>query len=280
MSYIFRIKNHYTNLTENEKNIANYILTNSAEVKKLTSSNLSEDLNVSQSSIIKFCKKIGYDGYTEFKNSLIASNRDENQNFIHNEISITDSPKQIVEKIAYESKTAIDSTISINDIETLNKTVSLIEKANRVFVFGLGASNLVAYDFAHKLLKLNKTTLCDVSSHFQLANSTMMTEEDLAFVISFSGETKEVILISEEAKKRNTKIISLTKLAPNTVSSLANVNLYSAVQEGMFRSSAISSRIAQLTVIDILFLMYSLNDTNTNLKYIKDATKIIKDLNK
>lgn len=280
MSLLSQIKNYYTTLTNTEKKIANYIQDNLNEIKTLNSSELAKKIRVSQSSIVKFTKKIDYNGFTEFKRALIEATSKKTEDYIHNKITISDSPETMIKKLVNENKIAIDSTIDINNYTSFEKVATLIHESNRIFIFGIGASNLVSSDFAHKLLKLNKTTIYESSSHFQVVNSTLVTESDLVFSISFSGKSKEVLIATKEAKKRGAKIVSLTKLADNPLSEMSDISLYSAVQDGLFRSSAISSRIAQLMVIDIIFLMYALKSPKDNLNRINHASAMIDKLRK
>lgn len=276
MSCITIIKNFKDTYTPMETRLADYILNNINEVKKLTSNELAKSVGVSQSAVVKFCKKIGYSGYMDFRVALSEISTHLNDNYIHNHIQKNDSAKTIMRKIAHENKNAIDSTIEINMHETFIETVKLLDTSNRIILLGIGASSLVAQDFTYKLLKLGKSAIFDPSSHIQITNTISLKEDDIVFAISFSGKTQEVLLAAEEAKKRGCKVISLTKLPVNPLSEIADINLFAASQEGMFRTSAISSRIAQLTVIDILFILLVLEHPDESIPLIERSSDILR----
>ena len=147
-----------------------------------------------------------------------------------------------------------DSEEIIN-FEELGFAVSALLEAKNVHFFGIGASNIIAQDAQQKLIRINKGATAFSDTHLVATLVANAEKDDVVFGISFSGETPEVIKVMALAKERGVRTISLTKYGQSSVSSLADIKLFTSFSsEAPFRSAATSSRLAQLYMIDILFL--------------------------
>lgn len=250
-----RIKSLKYDFTDSEGKIGEYIMDNTDEVYNLTALELGNLTGTSAASVIRFSKKLGYSGFQELKISL-AKDRDNEgskRNKIYEAISIEDSTDSIMEKIAMENINAIRNTLKLLDRDCLDKVVELIDNGNRIFLFGIGSSFLVARDFQYKLARINMPVFLYEDLHLQLVSASNMKKGDVAIGISHSGKTKEIYMALELAKEAGCDTISITRYGDNPISKIASLNLYTAEVEEYLRMGAIASRIAQLTVIDILF---------------------------
>ena len=137
--------------------------------------------------------------------------------------------------------------------ENWKKIIHQINNARKITFIGIGASAIVAQDFEHKLKRINQNCETIFDSHGQLIAATHATSEDVVFAISYSGETKEIINALTVAKENQATIITMTQNKRNTIQSFADYALYVVSNEADIRSSATASRIAQLTLIDILY---------------------------
>jgi DNA-binding MurR/RpiR family transcriptional regulator len=120
--------------------------------------------------------------------------------------------------------------------------------------YGLGASALIARDAAQKFLRIGKMCFAFDDHHMQATSAVSLTEQDVVVGISYSGETREIIDVLTLAKETGATVMSLTKCSANSVAELADIKLYTSSLEKSIRSGAMASRIAQLNVIDILFI--------------------------
>ena len=84
-----------------------------------------------------------------------------------------------------------------------------------------------------------------------------MTKEDVGLVVSYSGQTVEVLECMKAMRENDVPIISITRYSPSPVSELSTYNIYVAANESTFRSGAMSSRISQLNVVDILYTAFA-----------------------
>ncbi len=273
------IKNSMGTFSEKERKIAVYILEHSEVIVGLTSNELAKTIGVSQSGIIKFVKKLNFKGFTEFKVQLgkdnVRSTIKGTEETIHTEIKLKDTLETIGEKIRVENTKALNDTMLAMDFEVLDKVTNLIKEARRILLIGTGMSSLVTKDFELKLTKLGKWANHPESKQVQLMQLSTMQSGDLVVIISHTGETEEVVEVSKKAKEKGLKIISITSMGRNTVETLADYSLFALSDENLLRASAISSRMAQLIILDTIFIALIQKDFDTANKYIKESKELV-----
>lgn len=255
MSALIKIKAIQNSLSASEAKIASFVLKSSNAIRDLSSQELSSVIGISQSSVIKFTQKLGYKGYPAFKLAIIdALNSETNDPKLHGEITLKSSLSQISDILLNSKISLLTETKILLEQESLEQAVKLITSANRILISGLGGSALVGKDFSYKLQKLGFSAYAEPDGHAQLAFVSTFKKGDLVFAISESGQTREVKSVTEEAKKNNASVISLTKYGATPVSENADVKLYSIAEQESLRLSSILARTSQEFVIDILFI--------------------------
>lgn len=267
-------------LTIKEKEIAEYILENMSEILKMTSAELAKRAGVGQSSVIKFIKKIGFNKYGDFKIQLSKELENEKiykiKETIHSQIYTDDSLEDIATKTLNEITKALEKTIGNIDYEYFETVIELIKKSKKILIIGSGMSSIVARDLEMKFIKINIEAVHYESSHMQLMRLATMDSKDLVIAISHRGETEDVIDVIKKSKKKNINVLSITSIGKNTVADLSNYNLKIISDENVFRSSAISSRMAQLILNDIIFLRLTQEDYEKAKNYIEESRELIK----
>lgn len=246
-----------------ERTVAEYLLQNPNEVMECNIRELAAKIYVSPSTIVRLCKKTGFDGYRDFRQAVIyeLALQQNNKDITPNDVGKEDSLEKIIEKITYRNIASLEETLNILDIEKFKQCVELIYSCRHLLVFGIGASQCVAKDAYLKFLRVNKICFVNEDYHSQLVMAQNAKAEDLAIIISYSGETEEMIKCMEYLKQNQTPMIAITRLAPSAIDALATYSLYTSSSESLYRSGAISSRITQLNMIDILYTAY------TNMNY-------------
>lgn len=278
MKVILKIKEMFNDFTTTEEKIANYILQNKESVTKLSVKELAQAADSSAASVVRFCKKLNYQGYQDFKISLIKDIQDfENQNKtkIYEDIAVDDEIEEIMEKLAHDNINVIENTINLLSVEQLKKAVAAVEKADNIYIFGIGASGLVAKDLEYKLMRIKKTVIYYSDTHAQLSSAANMESTDLAIAISYSGQSLEVYEALKTAKKRGAETIAISKYGNNPLNELANIKLQVAGSEKNLRLGAITSRIAQLTAVDILFVAFAKKDFSKISDYLKNTRESV-----
>ncbi len=256
---LLKTKEIYNDLNQTEKIIATYLLDNTNNVLNLSIKELSIRSGVSQAAWVRFCKTLGFTGLKDLKKELIndeigdrfdpsPDNGDK-----YSDIKYASEASTIAERVCRNNIQAIESTLSIVDFEQIDKAVEAIMKAKRIVFFGTGASGVVATDAQFKFMRIGKNAISYCDHHMQMTVASTLTKDDVAFIISYSGATREMIEISNIAQNSGAVIIAMTKYGKNVINQCADIILHTSATEIVKRSGAMGSRIAQLTVIDILF---------------------------
>ena len=281
MSVISKMKEMQSELTAKEKKISKYILQHLDKIVYMNTYQIADKCKVSQASVVRFAKKLGYSGFPEFKISFgrDMGRRDveEKINFIYEDIQETDDLDDLIKKIVYANSNIIQDTYSILDTNTVKEAVEIIKNARKIFILGAGYSGIVAKDFHYKLGELGMNSIYEADYHIQLASISTLNENDVVFVISQGGKTVDIYNLVKEAKKRKVKIISVTQMSSNPIRDLADIKISTIMEKNNFRSTALSSRIAQLTIIDIIYVALITENKELAEKYIGDAMKLVSD---
>lgn len=247
-------------LAENQKKIAKCILDNPESILSISSSQFAEDAGVSQSAIVKFSQKIGMKGFPALK-IAISEELSRNNLFksyphkaLHNSISSEDSLMVMAQKLAHEKMASIMETTRKINFSVFQQVISLINTAQRVQIVGIWGSGLTAKDLSYKLQKIGIITLVEADLHVQIAAALTLTPKDVQIVLSFTGRRKDMRIAATVAKAQGATVIAITGSKVSPLAKIADYVLESISDENEWRSSSISSRTAQNTLTDLIFL--------------------------
>lgn len=246
-----RIRGAYSTLGKKEQRIADYILKHPETVIHHTINQLADDLDVAESTVFRFCQRIGFKGYQALKIALAADVVAPMQD-IHEDIARDDTSLEIAEKIFTTNVRTIEATRQILEVAALERAVDLLLSARRIEFFGSGGSAVIALDAYHKFVRSGLHVTANLEAHMQLMSASQMTKDDVAVVISHSGASKETLDVVNVLSGQ-VPIIAITNYAKSPLSKLADVSLYTVSQETEFRSEALASRIAELSLIDAIY---------------------------
>jgi DNA-binding MurR/RpiR family transcriptional regulator len=221
----------------------------------MTISELAEVASTSETTVIRFCKQIGVPGYPQLRLQLAAQSATENlRPEVGGDIEPGDSLADVVGKVAFADERAVRETAQQLDVESLAKVVAAVAKAPRVDLYGSAASAFVALDLQQKLHRIRRVAFAWSDVHVALTSAALLSEGDVAIGISHTGTTVEVIEALEEAARHGATTVAVTNFPRSPLAHTADLVLTTAARETTYRSGAMSSRIAQLTVIDCLFI--------------------------
>lgn len=267
MNTLEYIKQSYENFTDGEKLIANYLLSNKESIINLSAKEIGDITNTSAATVVRFSKKLGFDSLNEMKLKLSISLNDneETSNFEYLDKDL--ETKDIIYGIKNSIDIVMEKTVKLIKEEELEKATDLLIGAKDIYIYSVGVSGLVGLDFYYKLSRINKRCIAHTDTHLQVTSSILMQPGDVAVAISYSGNTREVLKCVENAKKLNVPVISITKASMNNeLENLSDITLKIPFVEKSLREGAMSSRISQLAVIDMLFIGMVKN----NLKEIEE----------
>lgn len=225
----------------------------------MTISELAKKSKSSTATIVRFCTVLGYKGYRDFIKSfyhdVVSNNGDEESLYDIDKKNLADyTVKELISIVSRLNIEALSSTLKIIDERCVEKAVAAIDKANRVCIYALSGSIVIAEDAAFKFERLGIDCQVYDTVHSQILSATILKPNDVAIFISYSGETKDIINIAEIANSRNINTIGITKFGENALSKVCNLTIrHSSLGKGM-RSFSTRSRVVQQNIIDILFM--------------------------
>lgn len=259
-------------LPPSEKKIASYIIENPQEAISLTANELGKRSSTSGAAVIRLCKSLNLKGFQDLK-FRIAGDLQKTNDHGFRDIEPNEPLLSVIEKMTNNSIQTIRETAELLNTDELKKAVEVLRNARRIHFIGVGASSIIAQDAQQKFLRIDKTAHAFTDMHMAATLVANAEKEDVVVGISFSGETLEVAKVLHLAKENNVTTIGLSKYGNSLVTEQSDIRLYtSATREPTFRSGATSSRIAQLQVIDILFMSVASLQYDETIKHL-DATR-------
>lgn len=258
MSVLTKITATLDTMSPADRQIGQFIVDNPDEMLRLSSVALGEQTGRSQSSVVKFAQKLGYPSYQQLKLAVSEAKAQQWQappGMVHGSIDRTDGYVAVQQKLVAGKLAAMQQTMSVNSEQTVTRVLDMIDWAERIHLSGVGASSLVARDFAIKLMKLGRNVLHDSDSHVQLASATSLGPRDMLFAISHSGVSIETLRVAEIARGQQATVVVMSSMRDNPLSAIADITLHSVSDEDNVRSSSITARDAQLALTDLLFIL-------------------------
>jgi RpiR family transcriptional regulator, carbohydrate utilization regulator len=263
-----RIQGTYSSLRTAEQRVADFILKHPDELIYLTVTELAEKTNTSESTVVRLCQKIGYKGYQEFK-IMLARDLVEPTDAIYAAIEPGDSLQTIKTKVFQANAQALRDTIEVLADAELELAVKAIASARRVEVYGVGGSNPLAIDAYHKFLKLGIAVVALSDGDMMAMSSSLLQKGDVALGISHTGASRDVTDALSNAQRNGATTICITHRSTSPITKVSDIKLFTAAKQTAFRSDASSSRIAQLTIIDTLYVGVALSGYENSVEMIR-----------
>jgi RpiR family transcriptional regulator, carbohydrate utilization regulator len=273
-----RIRSYYSQFSEKEKMIADFIIANPEKIIHSTISGVAEELNVADATVFRFCKRLGFKGYQAMKISL-ASDLVTPIKDIHETINEEDSEGVIAQKVFRSNIRTLEDSLSMLNEEMFTKAIRGMISARKIEFYGTGGSGFVAMDAHHKFLRTGMTTTAYNDSHMQLISASQLTDADVIVFISHSGSNKDLLEVLDVAKKNRVTTIAITHFAKSPLSIRVDIPLFTVSQETEYRSEALASRISQLSIVDALYvntMMKRKDLSKSSLQKMRDAISIKK----
>ena len=247
---IRRITENLSSLRKSEAKVASYVLENANAVIKMRIVDLASKSKVSEPTVIRFCRAVGFDGFQSFKLQL-AQQLGLGSVFTQFAVEDSDTVADLLNKVF---DTTVGSLITAREeinSEVLEQAITTISSARRVEFYGFGASGSVAADAQHKFFRLQLSSAAYTDPHIQRMSAISLGDEDVVVAISQSGETQALLQSVELAREAGANVIGL---APQntSLSRLCNLAIYVNMEEDLKSFTPVSSRIAHLVVIDVL----------------------------
>lgn len=249
--------------TNTEKKIAQYVLENYEEVLNCNITELADKAKVSDASVVRFCRSVGYKGYQEFK---VNAARDVLPRDCHMDLVLKkeDDPMTICSKVFNSEISILSRTLEGIDGTIIEKAAELISKAGKVVFFGKGASLLVGKEAVYKLMKIGINAYVYEDMELQLMASSFMGKGDVAIGVSYTGNDCLILQSLQNAKKNGASTVALAGRGKNPISKTADLVIETAAKPTIFQSEQVSTGIAQIAVIDALAAIVAFKNYNAS----------------
>ncbi|QVQ53991.1 MurR/RpiR family transcriptional regulator [Spiractinospora alimapuensis] len=258
-STVVRIRALIPSLAPAERRVARAVVDNPDHVTTCSITQLAKECGTSEATIIRFCRTIDFSGYRDLRITLAtesgqARSAGQEHRDIGGDINPDDTLLTVVEKIAYTDARAVEETGAQLDIEELRRVILALSGARRIDIYGVGASAFVAADFQQKLHRIGVTSFAWSDSHTMRTSAAVLEDTDMAIGVSHSGATTDTIAALAQARARGATTVAITNFPRSAITETADHCLTTAARETTFRSGATASRLAQLTVVDCVFV--------------------------
>lgn len=263
-SVLSAIRNSLHQLKRAEKRVAESVLKDPHQVIRYTITELADKADTSEPTVVRFCRKMGLQGYMDLRLSLA---RDlPSAQYIHEAVAEQDSPVQVMEKIFSTSQEALGNTLNKIDMNVFDQAVNILTHARRIEFYGSGGSGSVARDAHHKFFRLGVPCIAYEDSHMQVMSAALLASDCVVIAISATGSSRDVIDSIQIAKKSGAQTIGITGREKSPLGRICDHNLSVYSKETAIWLAPMSTRIAQLVLLDALFVSVA----NKKLKGIRE----------
>lgn len=242
-----------------EETVAKAVLADPQAAIVATTADLADRAGVSQASVVRFARAIGYSGLPELRLALAQDlSREavalEQNDIASGHINASDALDDVVAKLAFHEARSIEQTARLIDLDALDRVAHAIAGGRRSSCYGVGASGLAASDLSQKLERIGLICQFSADTHVQLVHAALATRESVAFGFSFSGRTVEVHRALTIARDSGALTVAVTGVPDSPVGQIADLVLLTSAREAQLRAAALASRMAQLAIVDFLFV--------------------------
>ena len=267
---LLTIKNRYRNLTEIEKQVADYILKNSEDVVHMSIDSFAKEVGVVKSAVIRCCKSLGFQGYAELK-IVLASELSKNKqlNFIPN-VSPNDPCGDILDKVFSANVKALHDTSERIDRASFEQIIALLEKAKHIYIYGIGTSNAPVNDLQYRLMQLGYSAFCYTDVPTMKISTMNIKPGDVAIGISHSGSTIATVETLRLCKTQGADTVCITSYESSPITTVCDHVITAYADEINYPVEAVSARIVHSSIVDAIAISLSVRDySNALTRYQK-----------
>ena len=275
MDILERIHASYYQLTATERKVADYVLSQHAQVQFMSITQLADECGTAEATISRFCRSLKLKGFNAFKIELARHSAPTAPKSQSHSIDTTAGRCQEVGRQAID---AVNQTVELAQIQLVQQAVALIEQAPRVLCMGSGGSMILADECAHMFSTVTGKFSSVSDSHLQISAAATLEKNSIILLFSYSGATTNGLQVLELARTRGIKTILITRFPKSPAAKLADVVLRCGSNEGPFQLGSVAAKIAQLVVVDILFQEYYSRNRESCEENIQSIASALSDL--
>jgi DNA-binding MurR/RpiR family transcriptional regulator len=259
-----RIRMALPSLNETEQRVARTILNAGARLDTMSINEVATSAEVSSAMVVKVAKKLGFEGFRHLRGTLSEYYLSPSSE-LHEEIDADDDAATSVSKVFSTALQALQETQSILDLPRLERAAEVIFHAGQRNLYGVGGSGIVAQDASHKFLRIGMSSTVHTDAHLMTMSASVLSKGDVAIGVSYSGQTRVVVETLELARAAGATTIVLTNFLNSPLVDCADIVLHATSRGSTLTSASVAARIAQLCLIDALFVLVAQKDYATAL---------------
>lgn len=277
-----QIEAGYGDLRRSEKQAADYILSHMEEAADLPLDRLAYSAKVSQPTVLRMLKALGFNGYKDFRYQLVAelareTDREKPDQIMYGyTLSRQDTLEEIPIKMAATTQRMVEETLKNFSGKSYQKAVQKLKKARLIDIYSVENSEVTAMDLLTKLLYLGLPCRHFSDYYFQRISAGSLTSEDVAVGISYSGESKDTVDVMRTARKAGACTIVITNFRDSTIAKYADI-LICTSQEQFFYGDAIFSRTTQLLIVDMIYMGIIASDYERYVEQLNRCEKVVRE---
>jgi len=236
---------------------------------------VADEMRVSEAMVVKIAKKLGFSGFRAFRSALAEYN-----NFpttqLHAELFANDSAGNIVQKVVQASIKALEQNLAVIEQAAIEKAAKYLSSSVFRDFYGVGGSGQVARDAAFKFLRIGVRASVFDDSQMMLMSACLLEKTDVAVAFSHCGQTAVVIDAVRQARRNGTRIIAVTNRRSSILAQESDVVLCSNVEESLITGENAAARIAQLIIVDALFLAVAQKSSGIAERNLRRTTSVVR----
>jgi len=268
-----RIRVALASLNPAERKVADIVLAQPGQVVHQVIAEIAALADVSEGTVVRFCNSVGCRGYQALKLAL-AADLAQPTLVLQEDITPADAsdPALVAQKVFASDMLALQDTLKLLDPPALTRAVKAIERGSELAFFGVGSSHAVAYDAAGRFLRIGMRAHAEADAHFQLVIASLLPSSAVAIGISHSGVSREPVECLALARARRATTIAVTARHPSPLTEHADIVLLTMSTETRYREEAMASRIAQLSLLDSLYVSVAIRRPDSSLDALRETS--------
>ena len=266
-----RMRGVYPSLPPSERKVVDFVLANFEDVIRMTLAELAQRSTVSDATVVRLCRSLGYNNFLELRISLTRSISD-SPRLIYDDVAEGDPSGTIARKVLRTAVQAVQDTLEMLDDEAFERAVQMMHTADRILIVGVGTSGPLAHELYNRLIRMRMNCHAHTDIYLQVVEAALLTERDVVVAISQNGSSLGPVRTAVEAKSKGAKIICITGNPVSELTALSDAVLLTVSHET--RLETIDSRVAQHALIQALYValaMRMISSANESERLIWEA---------
>lgn len=265
------IQSQYSTLSKVGKRIADYILADPVHITSISIQQMAAELDIAESSIIRFCKIVGCAGFSEVK-LLLAKYSPKSVRTIFEDLSETDSISTISESVFSRNIDTLERALQLLDFEKIEQAVGMLSRAENILILGVGASGTIAEDFYIRLMRIGIRAVSLTDSHLMQIQASQCGPDTAVIAISHTGKTREIVSAVRTARECGAPTIGITGYPDTPLKEVSDICLELYSPEQLF----VSPRVAQFSLIDTLYVSLAIRRKDSVVQNIERMNEVLK----